>query len=133
MERPMYQIEADRERALLRLKLSGMWDMATAERFEAERRATVVRQGWSRGDYRCIVDLRDYAVQPREVAARGEKHNHNAALHAPRKTALIVGSMLQRMQVQRVVSRGDEQVFTTEQDAISWLDSPDSLPPSGSA
>ena len=117
MERPMYQIEADRERALLRLKLNGMWDMATAKRFEAERRAMVVRQGWSRGDYRCIVDLRDYAVQPRDVAARGE----------------IVGSMLRRMQVQRLVSRGDEQAFTTEQDAIRWLDSPDSVPPSGSA
>ena len=108
MERPMYQIEADRERALLRLKLS-------------------------RGDYRCIVDLRDDAVQPRDVAARGEKRNHNAAFHAPRKTALIVGSMLRRMQVQRLVSRGDEQAFTTEQDAIRWLDSPDSVPPSGSA
>jgi len=59
-------VEVDRAANLMRFRLAGDWDLATAERFAAEVRAgmATLRPGW-----RIDCDMSDYPVQPREVQA----------------------------------------------------------------
>ncbi|NIZ92980.1 hypothetical protein F1544_18520 [Kineosporiaceae bacterium B12] len=61
-----YAVTVDRPANLVAFRLAGVWDLATARRFDAEVRAamTTVRPGW-----RIDCDMSDYPVQPPEVQA----------------------------------------------------------------
>jgi hypothetical protein len=117
-----YSIEVDRERRMLRIRFVGVWTITSMDEFAQARRRTLTEEGWGKGDYVCLVDLREHGVQPRDVADHGIKSNVGAAVNAPRKTALVVSSMLKKLQVARALTRGDEQVFMSEEEALRWLD-----------
>jgi hypothetical protein len=118
----MYSIIVDKVRRRLRLKLFGQWDISTVEAFERELELTLERQGWGRGDYDCLVDLREQGIQTQEVAERGGRVTAGGGARSPRYSAMIVDGALKRLQVGRVVTDYDKKFFTSEEEAVSWLD-----------
>lgn len=127
----MYTITVDKGRRRLRLKMTGQWNITTVERFERDLEKTLKQNGWGRGDYDCMVDLREQGVQSPEVAERGGRVTASERARAPRYSAMIVDGALKRLQIGRVVTGYDRKFFTSEEEALAWLDEMDAAPTSG--
>ncbi len=116
----MYEISLDKDRKLLRVVMTGLWDIQTLDRFEVEREAAVRGAGWRSGEYGYLLDLRGHPVQPRDVSAKGGEY-YRTFQPRPRKLALIITSALARMQVTRVIKGMQERFFDNEEAALAWL------------
>lgn len=117
---PGYTIQVDPDRALLTIQPTGLWDVALLARHSDDFQRSVEACGGR--PYRILVDLRDFAVQPKLVNAALQ---HFVARQASLRTAMILsGSVLQRLQLQRLTSVNPAvRAFGPEEmaDAHGWL------------
>jgi hypothetical protein len=103
MHRPNYSIEVDTERDLLTIRPTGLWDMAVLTAHCADfERAVASYQG---RPYRILADLRGFAIQPQNVHAALQAFV--AQQDSVRTAMLLSGSVLQRMQSQRITAGHD--------------------------
>ena len=85
---------------------------------ELSRQLAAVR---SRGTVKVLVDLREAVVQSQEVAAFIS--SRTASIYGPSdRVAILVGTMLQKVQMQRTHADKGFGVFIDEADALAFLD-----------
>ncbi len=121
---PGYSITVDMERHLVRLKLSGFWDLETYERYTCElddMTTKAANADRSAQNLRVLVDLRDHGLQSREVATAIHENLKKAAYSAQRHAVLISASFLHKTQAQRVSAPMKAQFFCDEEEAVMWL------------
>lgn len=117
----MYTISFDAPSRTLRLTLKGLWSAATLAGFAAELlvKATAARVRY--GDFALLSDASGFPVQTARVAegfeailARGAK------VHAG-PVAIVVASVLNKMQAERTLKSPRLRVFLSLDEARQWL------------
>lgn len=119
-----FRIEWDEAAGLLRIIVSGFWDLVTVEEFKG---AFAVAEQDSRRVPGSSIGLR-VLIDARAMRAQGQ--DVTSALQAafvreraiPTRSAMIVESALFRLQLQRV-TQGERRFFENEGAALSWLQS----------
>ena len=71
--------------------------------------------------FRVLGDLREFAVQPRDMAEKMRASQEASAQLGVEKMALVCTSVLVKQQFRRVSEALDCEFFETERDAIDWL------------
>lgn len=116
-----YYIAVDHASRLLDMKLSGIWDVETAHAFEKALRGEFALLRTSRRPFDVIADLREWLVQSQETTAIHEKlmaFGHECGM---RNVALLVSSVLTKLQTLRMASSDHFQAFDDESEARAWI------------
>ena len=124
MTRPPFTIEYDEPQQLLKLRLFGLWELETLDRYTDELNrifGRIAASGGSPKDSRILVDLREHGIQSREVASEIETRLSRGAAVAKRHAVLVSESALHKMQAARAGSQIQARFFTDEQAAVDWL------------
>lgn len=114
----MYQIRFDARTRTLRITLSGLWTVEVLRGFGAEMMAR--RQQAGDGDFDVLSDSRAFPVQTNDVA-QAFTATMNAPIPGLRRIAVVVGSMLNKLQAGRVFTAPHIRVFTDMAAAEAWL------------
>lgn len=131
----MHSFSYDEGRALLTVVQQGYWSMADFRDFERDFLAWHARIRLKRKNYRVLADCRDYPVQSAEISEAfstlfGKLMPQNDAPYA-----IVVASMLNKMQARRALPFANIQVFANLDEARDWLVAADAsgTPPTGTA
>jgi hypothetical protein len=118
-----YVVEYDLQRGLLRYRISGFWTLADVDAFKADLVREIKR--FSTGDARPLVlaDASQFAVQSAPVAKAIETLMFGDVMPRIGRIALIVATMLNKLQVERAGLSDQMSIFLHEADAIAWLTS----------
>jgi len=120
-----YQIESDRERHVLKLRLWGMWDTYLAHQFEHEVQPKILDMeqqsphGWS-----VMVNLSQFPPQFQDIQAIIKTVIQFEFAHGMHTGATVVAKTMTQLQIKRLVDEvGGEpgSYFQSEDDAIRWL------------
>ncbi|OAH44679.1 hypothetical protein AX777_20640 [Sphingobium yanoikuyae] len=121
IEQPAYSILVDPERKYVELSLRGSWNAEVTTEFNRqflEALLTLPANGCPFGEQVALIDLTEFAVQPRDILPLlGELANDPAV--APRRAATVVGSMLLQFQARRVAP--NHRLFSDRPSAVKWL------------
>lgn len=117
----MYSIRFDTATHTLHLTLHGFWSTAMLTRFTTELaiRATALRAQY--GSFAILSDSTDFAVQSAEVSKGFEKLRNRGAQTHSGPTAIVVGSMLNKLQAERSLKAPHVRVFLNVEEAREWL------------
>lgn len=122
MTEPGFEVITDAGVKLLHLRLWGFWDDATFDAFEQaldKGLADLAAAGVRKGEILSLVDVRDSAVQSREIAARGQERMQRTGEWFRRGAVLVAGA-LQKMQTNRAAP-ADHRQFQSMTEAKAWL------------
>jgi len=118
----MHEIVVESKNRLIRFCLVGLLERAEFEAFDASMRRHVRELTVKGGDFDVLADLRRTSVMPQtetQVASGQMKWLVEAGL---RKAAHIMQSTLLVLQMKRLANDERFAYFTTEEDALHWLD-----------
>lgn len=121
---PAYRIKTDPPRNQLRLTFSGHMNVALLDAFEKEFEAALalMAEGNERPDrYLVLVDLRQQQVQQQDVVARFQAIVARFKPSLRRIAVVMSGSVLHKMQAQRIGGMENHAIFCSEEDALNWL------------
>jgi hypothetical protein len=127
VESPHYSATLDPDRKLVQIMLRGHWTIDVARAYEAEFRAALAQfahRGCLLGEQITLIDITGFGVQSQEVAALLEPFAADQTI-APRRTAMVVGTMLAKLQARRVAP--DYRIFVSREEALAWLIEPEAL------
>ncbi len=116
----MYSIKTDSRFRLVDIAMSGFFDAAGVASFIHDEQQAVARISASDGDHILLVDVTELRLQSQETVSHllrliGETQN------MARKTALLVGASVFRMQAKRFVQPDRIEMFGTRSEALDWL------------
>ena len=114
-----YSIDLDLPRDLVRIRMSGFFNLEDISRFQAELKAAHGRLGY-RDKPLTIIDISGMAIQTQEVTARWGAFLANPA-HRSRRLAFVVAPTLARVQLKRALRDRDARVFSNTAEAEEWL------------
>ena len=117
----MHEIAFSDSESILHLKLSGFWDEAAFGRFVADMQQHIAPLRAVRQPFGVLSDSSGLPVQSAVMAERFACLALEARRRFPVPTAIIVGSVLHKLQIQRVLTDDGIQVFLSEADARTWL------------
>ena len=117
----MYSIKFEAQTRTLHLELEGFWTLATLAAFSAELLATTTALKDRYGSFAISSDSSRFRVQSPEVAAGFERIRKRGAEAQEGPTAIVVASVLNKMQAKRSVRGPRVRVFLTADEARSWL------------
>jgi hypothetical protein len=120
----MYRIDYDRQAGIVRVSVEGFWDVATAERFGADLRRPMNEAKTSGRPVLVLSDARKFVVQPPEVAAIFARIEEEQGPLRDR-LAMVVTSILAKMQGERAVAGSTARFFATPEEAEAWLLDPE--------
>ena len=123
MIKPGYSLITDPACRLLKVSLSGLWDLDTLENYRADRRVAIQRMadaGVAEAEILLLVDRRDQTVQSQELTNALIDMVDEVETRTAR-TAVIVGGALLRLQALRTSRTERTRVFTDESEAMDWL------------
>jgi serine/threonine-protein kinase len=122
MSTPTYAIRADTVTGVLHLKLEGFWTMKVFEAFVREIREAYVRLEACGKRMGIFSDSSSFPIQSPEVstAFRAIFLSDHSRVRMP--TAILVGSVLNKLQAERVFAGGPVRVFTDRAAASGWLE-----------
>jgi len=115
-----WSIEADRERELLRMTLSGAFTTLDVARLDLERKAAIGALKGRFNHHRALIDVRGCDLSSPDVAQALQVAIGNPVFRA-RRCAMVVGSNLVKMQARRVVQRPDMLFCESLDEAERWL------------
>jgi glucuronate isomerase len=115
----MYSIVTDSAKKLVTIKIVGMLTIEQVRALYAEEHEAIRRMGCRLGDHLALVDLTECNLQLQDVAAAFQKEMNGSA--KAKRLALYTGSSLSRMQLRRITTRDDAQIFATREEALAWL------------
>ena len=118
----MYSIAIDERRNLLRLTLREFWTAETLSAFTAELMPKIAARIAAKGKMDVLIDCREFAIQSPEQADGFQKLFTQPPGTVRR--AVIMPSALGRMQAERALRPNVLRYFSTEHEAIAWLDEP---------
>ena len=122
MAEQAYQIDIDLKRNLVRATLNGYWDLKTASNFTEDLHKGIAEAAaHADGIPPCLlIDARHQGVQSQDVVATAGMSLID--FKGPRlRVAILVSSTLHKMQATRVASLDQQQLFSSEADALAWL------------
>ena len=116
-----FELAFDRKAKLLRWTMRGFWTMADVAAFGRAMHAMTQQMGAPPHVFDGLCDSRDFPVQNREVSdALGEIDRIGSATRRGR-IAIVVGSTMNKLQVQRTLRADGIRVFMSLSDAEAWL------------
>lgn len=117
----MYSIRFDAQSRILELRLEDFWSSATLARFAAELlvRATALRV--RHGGFAILSDSSRFPVQSPEVAQGFERLMARGTKSHTGPTAIVVASVLNKMQAERSLKAPRVRVFLDADEAKQWL------------
>ena len=118
----MYDIRFDARKRILRLRLEGFWTPVTLARFMADLKAEATKVRASHGGFATLSDSRDFPVQSPEVAGGFAALMQGGGAGQAGPTAIVVASVLNKIQAERALNTPSVKVFLALEDAQRWLD-----------
>ena len=118
----MYRIDYDEGRNLLKLTLSGFWQPETFAAFAQDMRLTAERIKGQRGGYDMLSDSTRFPVQSAEVSQGFARMLQAGAKANTGRMAVVVKSMLNKMQAEHVFAGTGIRIFLSSADALAWLE-----------
>ena len=117
----MYSIDFDARQRIMHLSTRGLWDMKTHAAFIATVIAKGTHARLMHGHFAVLADLREHPVQKEELSegSRGLMGHATKVTRGP--IALTVGSMLGKLQAQRVLAIPSARIFLNHDEAIDWV------------
>lgn len=121
MSTPPYAIRVDPVAGILHLKLQEFWDTAVFEAFVRDLGEAFVRLAAYGGRIGIFSDTTSFPIQSPEISAafRATFITRDTGVRLP--SAILVGSMLSKLQAQRIFSGGPARIFTDREAALAWL------------
>lgn len=116
----MFQIAYDRASKTLNLRLSGFWTRDTMDRFLRQFGAEVAHLARAKIPYVVLSDCRDYPVQSTEIL-HGWSRVLGPVPMVDVPYAVVVPSMLNKLQAERCLTAPNVRVFSDMDDALEWL------------
>ena len=116
----MFEIDFDRRKRLLSIKLAGFWTVAEMTLFERTMREKLAGVRATLGHFDCFCDALDYPVQTHEIAERHEALQKDPEV-APRRLAVLTNHPLMRIQSARISESCMHRNFETREAAMAWL------------
>jgi hypothetical protein len=121
MPAPPFDVAFDRRARLLRWTMRGFWTMADVAAFAAALRAATEHLGAPPHVYDGLCNSSDFPVQNRDVSdALGQIDRIGSAMRRGR-FAIVVGSAMNKLQVQRTLLSPDIRAFRSMGEAEAWL------------
>jgi hypothetical protein len=117
----MYKIELDLANDLVELELEGFWTESEFEKFIAEQHAALNKLQCQIGRHLLLCDLTKFSVVAQDVAARVTKDLNSQGPRDAEWLAIVIGSALLRLQMQRLLTRSNAQIFDDITSAREWL------------
>ena len=117
----VYSIAFDTETRTLHLRLEGFWSMATLANFAAELLETSAAARRRHDSFAILSDSSRFPVQSPDVAHGFEQLMARGAATHKGPTAILVASVLNKMQVQRSMKGPRLGVFLSVEEARAWL------------
>lgn len=117
----MFDVVADVDAAMLRIRLRGFW---TIETMAAYMKDVGKAMGHLRAAGRLrhvLINMIDYPIQSKPIAEAHAANLVNAARTGNLRVALVLQSELSKLQAARVASATGHRTFATEKAALEWL------------
>ncbi|NNM77165.1 hypothetical protein HJG53_09650 [Sphingomonas sp. ID1715] len=117
-----FTVRYDAGSRTLHWRMAGFWNPEDVTAFALAMRAAVEPLGDPTPQMRGLCDSRDFPVQSAEVAqALGHL---NRMIQSVRRgpTAIVVGSMMNKLQAERALQSPNLRVFLDMEEARAWLD-----------
>lgn len=118
---PSYTVNRHDSAREIHWSAAGLWDQAKVAELFSELLTTCKPFRDDRKGFRVLGDLREFAVQTREVAALIEKSQQSAAQLGVDRMAIVASSVLVKQQFRRVSEALDCRFFDNKAEAIAWL------------
>ena len=118
---PAFSFRTDRGRKLVDISVNGHWNTATMDRFEDQLKKfyrSLEQNVCLLGEQVTIFDLRCFAVQSPHILIRIAAKVKDPTI-ASRQVAVLISSMLLRMQARRIAP--NYGIFAERDEAIEWL------------
>ncbi|MEE4204705.1 MAG: STAS/SEC14 domain-containing protein [Erythrobacter sp.] len=118
---PTFSVTRDDARREVHYALTGLFTLEAIDRFFERLRATARPFIEDRQGFRAIGDLRNYSVQPRDIAERMRMSQDISAKVGVTRMAIVYSSVLQMQQFRRVSNALEMGYFEDMGDALDWL------------
>ncbi|MEL1249902.1 STAS/SEC14 domain-containing protein [Aurantiacibacter gilvus] len=116
----MYSIHYSPETRILEMKLEGRWSEEDFEKFEKAYVEALRAHSLGGKSIAVLSDSRDFHVQTQEVADRFAKLGSGSGAKVM-ASAIVVASLLNKMQAERIVHSKKLGVFLDIKEAKAWL------------
>lgn len=121
----MFKVGYDPRTNCLTLEVKGFWKLEDVAPF-ARKVGTTARQARDiREDFNVIVESLEFPVQAHDVADLLTNVMRGGMAITTGRTAVVVGSQLNRAQAERMLVHPRVRVFLNLKDARDWLAQPD--------
>lgn len=116
----MYSIDYSPETRIMQLRLEGRWTESDFDRFEKDYGSALRQHSLSGESIAMLSDSREFHVQTQEVANRFSKLGAGSGAKVV-ASAIVAGSLLNKMQVERTMGSDKVKVFLDLHEAKAWL------------
>ncbi len=117
----MFQVEYDQPANCLNIRVEGFWKPEHVAPFAREVEAKARQARSIRGDFNVIVESLDFPVQAHDVADLLADIMRVGMPLTRGRTAVVVGSQLNKAQAERTLAHPRLSVFLTLEAARDWL------------
>jgi phage gp46-like protein len=117
----MYNINVDVENDLVTIELEGFWTESEFARFITDQNAAHSQLQCRIGQHSLLCDLTKLDVIGKDVAARITTDLNSEGTRDAKWIAIAVGSTLLKLQMQRLLTRSNAQIFDDLNTAREWL------------
>lgn len=116
----MYSIHYSPDTRILEMKLEGRWTEEDFDKFEKAYVAALRTHSLGGKTIGLLSDSREFQVQTQEVAERFSKLGTGSGAKVA-SSAIVVGTLLNKMQVERTMASDRVRVFLDLGEAKAWL------------
>jgi hypothetical protein len=120
----MYAFSFEQRSGILRVKVTGSWTLPDVARYASEAGLQFEKARGLAGRLRLLVDLARTDILSQDVidplAKAGMQYSQPTD-----KVAIVVQSMLMKLQMKRMIGDAPSPIFLSEAEAASWLMSTD--------
>lgn len=124
----MFHFSYDPNKILVRLTQQGYWSISVFRAFEAEFLKLHASIRKANGNYRVMANCCDFPVQSAEIGDAFGVLFKKIMEENKGRYAIIVGSMLNKLQAERAFPQNHVQVFMDSDEAMAWLFEEGSVP-----
>ena len=118
----MHAIHYDTAANVMRFRMAGFWTVEDVQRFAADLLVTVGRIPERQRNFDVLSDTTDFPVQSQEVSdALARIMNVADQMNPTGRKAIVVGSMMNKLQAQRAMDHPNVRVFLSQAEADKWL------------
>jgi hypothetical protein len=118
----MFELEFDQQEGLLKRRLWGFWSVDDVNNYVAQLDALIARIRIQNPNFQTLSDSAELAPQSAEVRAAMAESMKRICTANPGRVAIVVGSMINKLQVDSIYPYPNVRAFRDEESAREWLD-----------